>query len=132
MERLFVDTGAWYAFVNRRDPDHLRVVEALEAFAGRLLTTNFVFDETVTLCLKRLGHGVAERVGRTLLDPRIVDAVRISAEDERAAWELFLGRPDKSYSFTDCTSFALLRRLRLERVAALDEDFQREGFVSVV
>jgi predicted nucleic acid-binding protein len=132
MERLFVDTGAWYAFVNRRDPDHLRVVEALEAFAGRLLTTNFVFDETVTLCLYRLGHQVAERVGRTLLDPRIVDAVRINPDDERAAWELFLERPDKSYGFTDCTSFALLRRLRLERVAALDDDFRREGFVSIL
>ncbi len=36
--------------------------------------------------------------------------------------------PHRRYSFTDCTSFVLLRRLGLDRVAALDEDFRREGF----
>ena len=29
MERLFVDTGAWYAFFNRADPDHASVAEVL-------------------------------------------------------------------------------------------------------
>lgn len=128
MQRLFVDASAWLALVNRADADHDRVRSVLRSFEGRLVTSNFVFDETVTLCRYRLGHAVAATVGDTLLDPDTVDLVRVTSADERTAWELFIDRPDKTYSYTDCTSFVLMRRLGVEQVAALDEDFRREGF----
>jgi predicted nucleic acid-binding protein len=128
MERMFVDASAWLALVNRSDEAHVAVRSLLRSFAGRLVTSNFVLDETVTLCRYRLGHAVAATVGDTLLDPETVDLVRVTAADERAAWDLFIDRSDKSYSYTDCTSFVLLRRLGVEQVAALDEDFRREGF----
>lgn len=131
MDRLFVDTGAWFALVNRADPDHQAVAEHLDAFRGRLITTSYVFDETVTLCLARLGHGPAALTGQTLLDPDVVDLFRISASDEAGAWELFLARADKTYSFTDCTSFILMRRLGLPRAAAVDGHFRQEGFETV-
>jgi predicted nucleic acid-binding protein len=127
-EPLFVDTSAWFAFVNRSDPEHVRARQAIEAFRGRLLTSNFVFDETVTLCRYRLGHEAAVRVGETLHMPRVVELVRASHEDEQAAWRVFVERSDKRYSFTDCVSFVMMRRLGLGRAAALDDDFRREGF----
>jgi predicted nucleic acid-binding protein len=128
MERLFVDTSAWFAFGNKSDPDHKRVVKALARFGGRLVSSSFIFDETITLCAYRLGHRAAAVVGRTLLDPEVLDLVQVSSDDERRAWDLFLAREDQAYSFTDCTSFVLMRRLELRRAAALDADFQREGF----
>jgi len=128
MQRLFVDTSAWFAFANRGDPDHKTVAALLAAFKGRLVTSNFVFDETVTLCLYRLGHAAAERVGQALRDSGQVDLVRVAPEDETVAWQLFRERGDKQYSFTDCTSFALMRRLDLKAAAALDDDFAGEGF----
>lgn len=131
MERLFVDTSAWCAFVNNRDPAHRAVARALGSFGGRLVTTNFVFDEVITLSLVRFGHEVAAKIGGALVDPEVVDSVRVTADDERVAWRLFLERPDKTYSFTDCTSFSLMRRLGLTTAAALDDDFPREGFAVV-
>lgn len=131
MEQLFVDTSAWYAYVNQRDPDHEAVASLLRGFQGRLLTSNYIFDEIVTLCRVRLGHGAAAKVGEILQDPAVTDLVRINASEERAAWQLFLERPDQGYSFTDCTSFVLLRRLGLRRAAALDDDFRTEGFETV-
>jgi predicted nucleic acid-binding protein len=128
MERLFVDASAWLAFVNRGDPDHRAVRRAMEGFEGRLVTSNFVFDETVTLCKVRLGHRIAVRAGEVLLDPGVIDLVRLMAADESEAWRLFLARADKSYSFTDCTSFVVMRRLGIGRAATLDDDFRREGF----
>jgi len=124
---LFVDTSAWFALVNRGDPDHAVARETIESLHGRLVTSNFVFDETVTLCLYRLGHPTAVRVGTTLADPVAVDLLRITPEDEKAAWKLFSARADR-YSFTDCTSFVMMKRLGLRRVAAFDDDFRREGF----
>ena len=96
------DTSAWYALVNRRDPDHATVRTALETFSGRLVTSNFVFDETVTLCRYRLGHDPAIRVGDRLRAGTLADVVRATAADEVAAWALFHARVDKTYSFTDC------------------------------
>jgi uncharacterized protein len=129
MERAFVDTSAWFAYANREDPDHQRIRNVLRTFQGRLLTSNFIFDETVTLCLYRLGYQVAATVGKVLLDPTVVAMIRLTPEDEQSAWVLWLARPDKTYSYTDCTSFVLMRRLGVQRAIAIDTDFQREGFL---
>jgi predicted nucleic acid-binding protein len=128
VQRLFVDTSAWLAYVNRTDRAHKRVAKALRKFDGRLVTTNFVFDEAVTVCRIRLNHPTALLMGDLLRDPEVVDLVRVEEADERAGWELFGQREDKSYRFTGCTSFAVMRRLGLEQAAALDADFAREGF----
>lgn len=129
MKRLFVDTSAWFAFVNRKDPKHSQVKETLHTFQGRLIISNYIFDETISLCLYRLGYHAARMVGSVLLSPDYVDMVHISIEDERIAWGLFCNRPDQDYSFTDCTSFTLMRRLGLDTVLALDADFAIEKFV---
>ncbi len=128
MDRLFVDTSAWLANVNRTARRHREVRAALRDFDGRLVTSNFVFDETVTLAQRSLGHPMALLMGNVLLDRDVVDLVRLTSEDEAASWSLFKARSDKDYSFTDCTSFVLMRRLGLVKAAALDADFAQEGF----
>jgi uncharacterized protein len=127
--RVFVDTGAWFAYINASDPDHRRVRHVLDGQPGRLVTSTYVFDETITLTQARLGHRRALTVGQTLLDPRLVELLHVNPADERAAWGLFGRRGDNSYSFTDCTSFVVMRRQRLERAIALDAHFAQEGFV---
>lgn len=117
MQPLFVATSTWFAYANR-----------IADFDGRLVTSNFIFDETLSLCLYRLGHAAAERVGAVLLDPDTIDLIRVTPEDEQLAWTLFRQRADQRYSFTDCASFGLMRRLGIDTALALDEDFRAEGF----
>jgi len=131
MKRTFVDTSAWFAYINGTDPDHRSVERVLSRPGTRLVTTNFVFDEVVTLCLYRLGHSVAAKVGGILLAGGFLDLMRVTISDEKAAWALFLARPDKLYSFTDCTSFVVMRRLGISEAVAVDADFRREGFDSI-
>ena len=128
MKRAFVDTSAWFAYVNRADREHQRIQDAFEAFDGRLLTSNYVLDETVTLCLYRLGHRAAVTVGNTIRNSTSIDLVGVTPDDENNAWSLFESRGDQNYSFTDCTSFTLMRRLQVDLALALDEDFANEGF----
>jgi predicted nucleic acid-binding protein len=127
-QRHFVDTGAWFAYVNAADHDHRRVRVILDRPQGRLVTSSYVFDETVTLTLARLGHQRAVTVGRALLDLAVVELLSITPADEQAAWSLFEKRADKSYSFTDCTSFVLMRRERIATAVSLDQHFALEGF----
>jgi len=128
MEPIFVDTGAWYAYINAKDPDHFKVREFLDSFEEKLVTSSYIFDEIITLVLARLGHEKAVKVGEVLLNPKVVELVRVGAADEWSAWQLFQQRSDKMYSFTDCTSFVLMRRLKLAKALALDEHFMQEGF----
>ena len=62
MKRVFVDTGAWYALVDADDPDHRRVSDCIQHHRERLVTSNFVFDEVVTLVRYRLGWQPASRL----------------------------------------------------------------------
>jgi uncharacterized protein len=90
MAHAFVDTSAWFAYVNRLDADHTRIRSLFQTFQGRLVTSNFIFDEIVTLCLYRLGDRGAAIVGKIRLDPTVLDLLRLTPEDEHRAWTLFL------------------------------------------
>jgi uncharacterized protein len=46
---IFVDTGAWYASLVPTDPNHSRAVQWLTANGSRLLTTDYIIDETLML-----------------------------------------------------------------------------------
>jgi len=115
------------AYTNRKDPGHKRVREAIRRFGRRLITSNFVFAETVTILRYSTRNEVAVAVGEKLLDPANVTLVRLSAEDEMAAWELMKAREDRKYSSVDCSSFVLMRRLALTKAVTLDGDFRIEG-----
>jgi len=112
----------------RSDPSKPVVRKALERWEGRLVTSDFVFDETVTLARMRLGFAHAERIGVTLLDPGVVELVRLLPEDFEDAWTLFKKNKDKGWSFTDCSSFSVMRRLRLLEAIATDRHFRQAGF----
>jgi len=131
-EGLFWDTSAIYAFINRKDPDHEAVKLAVNSAKSGIVISNYVFDEVVTLTLSRLGHAAAAHIGNILLNTPRIERQRVSAQDEINAWALFSERPDKHYSFTDCTSFVLMRRLGIKRCIATDIHFRQEGFANVI
>lgn len=131
MNRVFVDTSGWHAYADANDPAHKSALSSLTHWEGRLVTTDYVFDETVTLAQARLGPSSAEKIGEWLLDSRIVDLVRLLPEDFDDAWELFKKRRGKAWSFTDCTSFAVMRRLRLHAAVTTDKHFRQAGFETV-
>ena len=131
MDRIFVDTGAWYAFFNRSDPDHDTVSGLLEEWKGRLLTTEYIFDEIVTLVRIRIGHPEACRVGTALRAGTVASLVDVTPADIESAWKRFIRHSDKVYSFTDCTSFSVMDRLKIKIAAAVDSDFSRAGYTAL-
>lgn len=130
-ELVFADTSAIYALINIKDPDHKKVNDFIGAFKGRLLITNYIFDETVTLVNARAGHRKAVLAGDILRNSPQVETGWVSPSDEKAAWEFFVSRKDKTYSFTDCVSFVTMKRLGIKKCLALDGHFRQEGFEEV-
>lgn len=63
----FVDSGAWIALYNRRDQHHadaIGIFRDLEQQRARLLTTDYVLDETIT----RLRYDVSHMAAVAFLD----------------------------------------------------------------
>lgn len=129
--RVFVDTSAWYALIDRADPDHAAVSACLREFKGALVTSNFVFDETVTLLRYRLGWQPAHRFGECLRAGSLAHRVNVEARDEDVAWSIFGRYQDHELSYTDCSSFALMQRLKLSTAVALDSDFRAFGLLTL-
>ena len=133
MRRVFADTSAFIAAYDPRDQEHKdagRLLQDLVGSGARLLTTNFILDETLTWF--RRDADARESVGRAILESALVDYVRLEEADERRAWSLCLKLRDKDFSYTDLTSFVLMERLKVREVFTFDEDFRRYGRFEVI
>jgi predicted nucleic acid-binding protein len=86
-----------------------------------------IVHETITLLLMRLGYEQALQFGMRLLDEATTPIIRVTPADEAKAWAIFRQYPDKRFSFADCTSFALMKRLGIGTAFAFDDDFRQFG-----
>lgn len=131
MNGIFVDTGAWYALVDNDDADHKRAVSFLASNTVPLITTNAIFSETVTLIRYRVGHEAARVFGQKLKESSFVRLVAVTPNDEERAWEIFTKYRDQDFSFADCTSFAVMQRMKLTAAFAFDRHFKVMKFTVV-
>lgn len=138
MDHYFVDTSFLVARFNPRDANHAAAREALTPTGKgpalpphRCLYSDYVFDETVTttLALTRR-HEAAKKVGETLRASLLFRMARVDEAAFEEAWLLFRERPEKEWSFTDCTSFVLMERLGLKRALSFDRNFREAGFAT--
>ena len=131
MNAVFVDTGGWMACADRSDPAHLTCMAARDAAleAGRtLITTDFVVDETLTLIRFRLGLAAANAWWQQIDGSVRLRWERIENDRFERARNLFFQYRDKDLSFTDCTSLAVMRELKLTTVITTDGHFRQVGF----
>ncbi|MBI2346257.1 MAG: PIN domain-containing protein [Deltaproteobacteria bacterium] len=129
--RVFVDTGAFVALANAADQYHSAAVEQLQtlrATGAALVTSNFVLDETYTRIRRKAGHKVVIAFGEKVRASRQIRVITIAPPIEKQAWEILKKYADQEFSFTDCTSFALMRAKKITEAFAFDADFKIMGF----
>jgi predicted nucleic acid-binding protein len=132
---VFVDTSGLYALVDRKDAHHpaaRTVVERQLRYGRRLLVTDYVVAETVNLANARSGTGVAIRV-LDLLEQSVgirIEWIGMARFDMTKAF--FRKHADHAYSFTDCTSFVVMRELKLSQALTSDRHFTQAGFEALL
>ena len=136
MRIIFVDTSAWYAIQDKSDANHnIAAIFVKESMARkyRMVTTNYILDETYTLILERIGYKFAvqfKHIVDIMLNSHTLTIIRISESIEESAWEVFEQfNVDKKWSFTDCTSKVVMEERRIDEVFAFDGDFKQMGFI---
>lgn len=132
MRRVFADTVYWIALANPKDQWHALAVKTSQALGrAEIVTTEEVLSEFLN---HFSGRGRAMRGGATrfaasiVSDPDMVVHAQ-SHQSFLAGWALYVARPDKEYSMTDCISMETMRREALAEILTHDAHFTQEGFI---
>jgi uncharacterized protein len=125
--RVLVDTSAVFALVDRSDAWHSAARATLEDLRKRRVEpvlTNFIVAESHALLLARLGADLARRWLLGVAWP----IERVTEEDEAKARAIVAQYADKTFSYTDATTFAVMERRNLRTAFAYDPHFRQYGF----
>ena len=130
---ITLDTSGLFALLNRADPDHSRVVEALESDRGPYLVPAAILAEIAYLIEHRLGTQVLEVFLADVVSHAF--ALECGEEDLPRARDLILRYADLPLGFADAAVVACAERSG-GAVLTLDvRDFgvvAREGTITVL
>lgn len=127
--KLLIDTGAFLALKDRSDRHHAAARRFFEGLGARdrLLTTNYVVDETITRLRYTRGHKDALSFAESILRTRLIEVLYVDAGLEGEALARFRRYSDQKLSFTDCVTIAAAQAQRADAVFAFDDDFRKVG-----
>ena len=104
----------------------------LPALPDRLLTTDYIIDELLTL-LKQRGYAeIAFAVRGPLIEGVACQLEYVQPDDLARAWVAFSTYRDQSWRFTDCTSRTIMKRLEINNACTFDKHFHEFGSLNVV
>ncbi len=115
---------------DKNDQYHTRAaakISDIKKYKIELITSAYIIDESITLIRYRISHQAAVTFGESILKSSIVSIIDVTQEDRLKAWEVFKRYGDKELSFTDCTSFVLVRNLKIHKAFTFDEHFKQIG-----
>ena len=132
--KVFIDTGVFLSISDKSDAFNKLVSSVYKKVAEQnavLYTSNYIIDETITLIRARVNHkaAVAFIKGFNISNIRML---RIAEGDENSAKEIFIKYKDKNFSYTDCTSFALIDKHSIDSILSLDEHFNQYAYKHTV
>jgi predicted nucleic acid-binding protein len=132
MEEIFADTGYLIAIQKESDFLHRRAIELSNELFGyeKIVTSDLVVIETLNYFS---GYGALAResaftlLSQFSMDPGI-EIVCFNADLFIGAGRLYRTAFDRSWSFTDCSSFVIMRERGMRDALTYDHHFQQAGF----
>jgi predicted nucleic acid-binding protein len=117
----FVDTSVWFAAINTRDVRNEDAKSILSSIPDPLLT-DYVLLETWRSTSSKIHRQAADRFWSGIRSG-VAQLEKVSHADLEAAWTIGISFPDQAFSIVDRTSFAVMERLQITRVASFDHHF---------
>jgi len=136
--KIFIDSSAYIAYYNKRDENHEKAKNFLDKIRSKEIspiifyTSDYIFDEVLTTIITLTGRkDLAIKVGNTILSSKITKIIKVDSKIFNEAWELFKKYKDKTWSFTDCTSFIIMKINNIKRAFTFDEHYKQAGYITI-
>ena len=126
------------AFYNKRDGQHASARDSFARIARgetpyrKLYTSDYVLDESLTLCRSQTGnHKLAVELGTDIFGSKTIVLLKVDESTLKGSWELYKQRVKVNLSFTDCSSAVLARTHGISDIFTYDDDFNSLRFQGV-
>jgi uncharacterized protein len=124
----FADTGIFLALHHRLDQHHKDAVSLWPTLEKPVHTSNLVLVELAKLLGQRVGYRYAADQVANLYSAREVKVLFSTRLDELDAIRWMRKFADQRIGFTDCVSFAIMRRHKIRTAFTFDRHFRLAGF----
>ena len=129
---IFIDASVFCAYANIRDVHHKNAQKIIsDIVSGKHengITTDYIFDETVTVTKRKADSKTAVEIGKFLLDSEIFIA-KVDSVVFQKSWEFFRAN---DLSFTDCSNIAFMNLFGIRKIATFDKGFKGIKDVQVI
>ncbi len=135
MKKVFADTGYWIAVVNPHDDLHDKALQVSGSLGPHLIVTSEMVLSEVAAYFSdkgnRLRQGVVDLIRSIRANPnsRVVPQTSLQFQDALALYQQSF---DKEWSLTDCSSFLIMRELKIGEALAHDKHFEQAGLVALL
>ena len=130
MDKIYIDTSAFYALIDRSDRCH----EAAKALwpsllngQTRLLTSSYVVSETMDLLQCRLGYEAARLWHKAMLG--VVDIQWADQSLHALGYDLWMSLGRMGFSLVDCVGHILMNRHCIEKAFCFKPTYAEQGII---
>ena len=127
--RIFVDTSAFFALLDRDDANHKKAKEIWNKVLNPenvLITTNYILVESFALIQHRLGMDAVMGLQEDILP--IINIEWITLGVHRSGVSALLAASRRKLSLVDCISFEIMRNSGIKTIFTFDSHFEEQGF----
>ena len=132
MIACFADTSYFVAILSPGDVNHAKAQSITTRLRRRVVTSEYVIVEVGNFFRAPSSRGRLRSFMSVIeSDPNTV-IIPASSALLKNAISLFVSRDDKSWSLTDCTSFAIMQDQGITEALTADRHFEQAGFVAML
>ncbi len=128
---VFLDTVSLVALVRSHDSLHSETMEVMKGLAverAPLVTSQWVLAEFMGNVADPSARHRGAALARALASSVGTVIIAADAAGYARALDLYEGRPDKGWSFVDCSSMCICEDRNIRRVFTHDKHFAQAGF----
>lgn len=118
--------------MNKGDAWHQKAIEVIDTVAEPIVTTQWVLVEVADAFCKPRDRGLFTKLLELIDADDRIHVVAASNTQFLRGTQLYLHRPDKSWSLTDCINFVVMERQGIKEALTGDQHFAQAGFMPLL
>lgn len=127
--KVFVDTSAFIAILNRTDTNHVQAGTVWQQLINRdaiISCTNYILVESLAIIQNRWGMEAVNQFQQAIIP--LLQTVWVDETLHEVGTSAMLTANKRRLSLVDCISFEVARMLDVDAVFAYDQHFREQGF----